>query len=45
LFSGALDAVGVEHRRYAQRVRIYRRASVALIQAHVGEKRPIRPLE
>jgi hypothetical protein len=38
IFGRVCSAVGVEHRTYAQRVRIYRRASVALIDAHVGRK-------
>ena len=36
LFSATCDSVGVEHRRYAVRIRVYRRASVALLLAHVG---------
>jgi len=39
LFCRACDEVGVEYRRYANRVRIYRRASVALMEANVGVKR------
>jgi hypothetical protein len=38
LFTEACDLVEVEYRRYAEHVRIYRRASVALMQAHVGVK-------
>jgi hypothetical protein len=39
MFCRTCDQVGVEHRRYAKRVRIYRRSSVALMEAHVGVKR------
>lgn len=39
MFGAACDLVGVEYRRYAKRIRIYRRASVALMEAHVGVKR------
>lgn len=39
LFGRTCDAVGVEYRRYATRIRVYRRASVALMQANVGLKR------
>jgi hypothetical protein len=38
LFTLACDLVGVEYRAYAQCVRINRRASVALMQEHVGGK-------
>lgn len=38
LFGDACATVGVEHRRYEQRIRIYRRTSVALMQANVGTK-------
>jgi len=38
LFVDACELVGVECRRYAKHVRIYRRASVALMQEHVGLK-------
>jgi hypothetical protein len=38
LFAGACDLVGVEYRAYAKRIRIYRRASVALMLQHVGLK-------
>jgi hypothetical protein len=38
LFTLACDLVGVEYRAYARSVRINRRASVALMQAHVGGK-------
>lgn len=38
LFCTVCDSVGVEHRRYARRVRIYRRESVELMQRHVGTK-------
>jgi hypothetical protein len=38
LFTDACELVGVEYRRYAGHVRIYRRASVALMQAEVGLK-------
>ena len=39
LFAATCDAVGVEYRRYRISVRIYRRASVALMLEHVGRKR------
>ncbi len=39
LFAWACRLVGAEHRIYASRVRIYRRASVALFAEHVGTKR------
>lgn len=39
LFCRTCDQVGVEYRRYAKRARIYRRPSVALMEAHVGVKR------
>jgi Homeodomain-like domain len=38
LYAATCDQVGVEYRRYARRVRLYRRASVALFKAHVGLK-------
>ncbi len=38
LFTDACDQGGVEYRRYVRRVRIYRRASVALMLEHVGIK-------
>jgi hypothetical protein len=38
LFTDACDLVGVEYRAYTKRVRIYRRASVALMLQHVGLK-------
>jgi hypothetical protein len=38
LFTDACDLVGVEFRAYARHVRIYRRASVALMLQHVGLK-------
>ena len=38
LFADACDLVGVEYRAYSKRVRIYRRASVALMLEHVGIK-------
>jgi Homeodomain-like domain len=38
LFTSTCDAVGVEYRAYPRHVRIYRRASVALMQEHVGGK-------
>lgn len=38
LFAATCARVGVEHRRYAKCVRIYRRASVALMLEHVGRK-------
>lgn len=39
LFGDACDLVGVEYRRYPKRIRIYRRESVAMLLANVGEKR------
>ena len=39
LFSRACDSVGVEHRRYWKAIRVYRRSSVALLEANVGVKR------
>jgi len=39
LFCQTCDEVGVEYRRYAKCARIYRRPSVALMEAHVGVKR------
>jgi hypothetical protein len=39
IFGATCELVGVEHRRYERRIRIYRRASVALMEAHVGLKR------
>jgi hypothetical protein len=39
LFCATCAGTGVEYRRYARRVRIYRRPSVALMKAHVGVKR------
>jgi hypothetical protein len=38
LFAATCSSVGVEHRRYDRCVRIYRRASVALMLEHVGRK-------
>jgi hypothetical protein len=38
LFVVTCDSVGVQYRRYARQVRIYRRASVALMREHVGVK-------
>lgn len=38
IFTAACRAVGVEHRDGRRRVRIYRRASVALLETHVGGK-------
>ncbi len=38
LFTLACDLVGIEYRAYSQSVRINRRASVALMQEHVGGK-------
>jgi Homeodomain-like domain len=38
LFAWTCDRVGVEYRRYAKDIRIYRRASVALMLEHVGRK-------
>jgi Homeodomain-like domain len=39
LFGDACELAGVEFRRYAEHIRIYRRASVALMQEHVGGKK------
>ncbi len=39
LFCETCDQVGVEYRRYAKRARVYRRPSVALMEANVGVKR------
>jgi hypothetical protein len=39
LFTHACELVGVEHRRYEEHVRVYRRSSVALMLRHVGTKR------
>lgn len=39
LFGRTCTAVGVEYRRYAKAIRIYRRPSVALLEANVGVKR------
>jgi len=39
LFAKTCEQVGVECRVYAKRVRINRRASVALMLEHVGRKR------
>jgi hypothetical protein len=39
LFATTCESVGVEYRRYAKAIRIYRRASVALMKANVGLKR------
>jgi hypothetical protein len=38
LFTDTCDRVGVAYRPYATHVRIYRRASVALMEKHVGRK-------
>ena len=38
LFMDACDRVGVSYRPYRRYVRIYRRESVALLQANVGGK-------
>lgn len=38
LFGATCDAVGVEYRRYARHIRIYRRASVAKMLERVGRK-------
>jgi hypothetical protein len=38
LFAHAADLVGVEYRRYDRSIRVYRRASVALMEDHVGLK-------
>jgi hypothetical protein len=38
LFTHACELVGVQYRRYARHIRIYRRASVALMLEHVGIK-------
>lgn len=39
IFCATCALVGIEHRRYERRVRIYRRASVTLMEANVGLKR------
>lgn len=39
LFAQTCRAVGVEYRRYATEIRVYRRPSVALLEANVGVKR------
>jgi hypothetical protein len=39
LFGRTCTAVGVEYRRYARAIRVYRRESVALLEANVGVKR------
>lgn len=39
MFCDTCDLVGVEYRRYARSIRVYRRASVGLMQEHVGLKR------
>jgi hypothetical protein len=39
LFARACSQVEVDYRRYARHIRIYRRASVALMETHVGLKR------
>jgi hypothetical protein len=39
LFAATCDAVGVAYRRYERHIRIYRRASVVLVEANVGLKR------
>ncbi len=39
LFAATCDFVGVAYRRYARSIRIYRRASVALMLEHVGRER------
>jgi hypothetical protein len=39
LFSATCDLGGVEHRRYAERIRVYRRESVALLLDEIGVKR------
>jgi hypothetical protein len=38
LLASTCGSVGVDHRVYARRVRIYRRASVALMLEHVGRR-------
>jgi hypothetical protein len=38
LFGEACELTGVEYRRYPKHIRVYRRASVALMQEHVGPK-------
>jgi hypothetical protein len=38
LYCAGCDSVGVEYRRYRHNIRIYRRPSVALFEAHVGHK-------
>ncbi len=39
LFGQTCETVGVEYRRYAKAIRVYRRPSVALLEANVGVKR------
>jgi hypothetical protein len=39
LFGQTCDAVGVDYRRYAKAIRVYKRPSVALLEAYVGRKR------
>jgi Homeodomain-like domain len=39
LFGRTCETVGVEYRRYAKAIRIYRRPSVGLMETHVGLKR------
>ena len=39
LFGRTCESVGVEYRRYWKAIRVYRRPSVALIEANVGIKR------
>jgi hypothetical protein len=39
LFAWTCRAVGIEYRRYATEIRVYRRASVTLLEANVGIKR------
>jgi hypothetical protein len=38
LFADTCDSVGIQYRRYAERIRVYRRESVALMREHVGLK-------
>ena len=38
LYAATCDSVGVEYRRYATSIRLYRRASVELFREHVGVK-------
>jgi hypothetical protein len=39
LFGRTCESVGIRYRRYTKAIRVYRRASVALLEANVGIKR------